>query len=106
MECRWSERTAAKFSVALQYGPLGLIIGKVRDISAEGMFVETGRILVYRNDIVNLSFAYPHGEELRIINTQARVRHTAHNGIGLMFEGYKFEPLLQEESEEIIPAYH
>jgi len=106
MDNRWSERATIKFGVALQYGPLGLIMGKTRDISAEGMFVQTGRVLVYRNDIVSVSFAYPLGEDRRIINAEAVVRHTADDGIGLMFDTFKFDPLLYEEGRFLIQAYH
>jgi len=106
MNNRWSDRTDLKFGVALQYGPLGLIMGKTRDISAEGMFVETGRVVVYRNDIVSVSFAYPLGEDRRIVNAEACVRHTSDDGIGLMFNSFKFEPLLHEEGYLLIPAYH
>ncbi|MDH5301044.1 MAG: PilZ domain-containing protein [Gammaproteobacteria bacterium] len=106
MDNRWSERAAIKFGVALQYGPLGLIMGKTRDISADGMFVQTGRVLVYRNDIVSVSFAYPLGENRRIINARATVRHTKEDGIGLLFENFKFDALAFTESHLLIPAYH
>lgn len=106
MDHRWSERSPLQISVVMDYAPLGLIAGRTRDISSEGMFVETGRILLYRNDSVAISFANPHGEDRCVMTVEACVRHVTENGVGLMFRGFKLEAEADPNIAKIAAAYH
>ena len=90
MEQRWSNRTIISVSIAIHYAPLGLIIGRTRDVSSQGMFVETKYIALPPNEVIQVSFVSPllqHG-----INTtaEAEVMHTSNEGVGLYFQNMEF----------------
>ncbi len=72
---RWSERLPLRIDVVMQYDALGLVSGKTRDISNDGMFVETGIIRLFPNDSLILTFADPLQEDGTLVTVAAVVRH-------------------------------
>ncbi len=88
MEHRWNVRLPIQTEVALHHPTLGRVRGLTRDISFEGMYVETGPVQVDSKVLVSIEFDMGggHGGMLRI---PAFVIRTDHEGIGLMFtDGY------------------
>ena len=102
MNNRWSERQIIRLYVMVYYGPLGLIKGVARDISCNGMFVESGRIILSSDEIIQISFQYPFPkDENHIIDGTTRnnsfsipahVVHSSRKGAGLQFLNYIFKP--------------
>ncbi len=89
MEHRWSPRKAVKMDVFINYRPLGLVRGETRDISLEGMFVETGRIALPKNEAVDISFTLQHEKEAGVHHLGAYVVHSSDKGVGLMFRDFQ-----------------
>jgi hypothetical protein len=84
MEHRCSRRRPIEISVAINYRDVMLVLGRTRDISLDGMFVNTGRQKLPRNALVRVSlrirdFGSWTGE------AEAMVVHSDDDGLGLMF---------------------
>ena len=78
IEHRWSSRKAINLDVNLYYPPIGIINGKTRNISLEGMFVDIQGIHIPTQ--ARLEICLP-----------AYVVHSDESGIGLMLQhvGYR-----------------
>ena len=98
MENRWNMRRFIRLNVMIYYGPLGLISGLSRDISATGMFVETGRIALANDETIDLNFRFKDGFEEKNYSISASVVHSSHKGSGLKFLNYTFMPMEQKTS--------
>ncbi len=84
MEQRSSLRVAVNADVVVNYRSVGYIRGRIRDISPQGMYVETGRIRMPRNATVEAYLkAGSRGPRL-VLN--AKVVRVADDGVGLCFE--------------------
>ncbi|HEY9198356.1 MAG TPA: PilZ domain-containing protein [Gammaproteobacteria bacterium] len=85
MEHRWSERKPIEMDVALYYAPVGTITGTTRDVSLEGMYVQTNGIDLPLHAELEVSFVTrtgsgaPHEHHL-----PAYVVHGNGAGVGLM----------------------
>ncbi len=101
---RWSERQPLRIDVVMQYDALGLISGKTRDISHDGMFVETGIIRLFPNDSLILTFANPLKEDGSLVTVAATVRHAAKDGVGLQLDGFRFNPIRSAGQRPVISA--
>jgi len=91
IEHRWSSRKNINIDVSLYYPPLGMISGKTRNISLEGMFVDLEGVNIPPQARLEICFtAKIHGSaaEHRL---PAYVVHGSDQGIGLMLQhvGYR-----------------
>lgn len=105
MNQRGSKRINTYLPVVISYNPLGLVSGVARDICGEGMFVDTGRITLLRNETVVISFSYPVEDKVAVICVEADVCHTHEGGAGLCFRDFIYEPAGQQESRLVL-NYH
>ncbi len=85
-EHRRSMRKPATFHVTLSYPPLGLLRSKVRDISLDGMFIETGPIALHANTPVEVMVRLQKGNTRDAYRLRALVVRVARDGAGLMFD--------------------
>jgi len=92
MENRWNQRHLITFNVMIYYGPLGLIRGVAKDISSQGMFVESGRIILSNEELIQVSFQYPDIYDEKNFSIPAYVIHSNQKGAGLKFLNYVFTP--------------
>jgi len=91
MEHRWSERKNVTMDVTLHYDPVGQISGKTRDVSLEGMFVETeGVTIPSRAEVKVLFESKDHGTKYSHC-VPAYVVHNNDNGVGLMLRHSGYE---------------
>ncbi len=65
MNSRSSVRRRLALRVVLGYPKLGMLSGSTRDLSRGGMFVETGRVTLPRNERVRVYLYLPGPEEER-----------------------------------------
>ena len=85
MEFRSNERKPLALHVVISYPGLGLVCGRTRDVSLGGMFVETGQVILPRNQQVGLCFHLSvSGDDLLCV-ADARVVHNGLHGVGLGF---------------------
>lgn len=94
MEHRWSPRKPLHVDVVIHYPPLGLVRGTSRDISLDGMFVDTGRILIPTGEVVEICFRPDTDGNPGHLHMDAEVIHASHAGIGLLFRDYGPDALL------------
>ena len=86
MEHRLSLRTPLTMNVAIYYNSLGLLQGRSLDVSRNGMFVQTGHLVLPLHAMVDV--AYPLDASSNGIHPQrtpAMVVRTTDAGVGLMF---------------------
>ena len=86
VDSRSSVRRRLALRVVLGYPKLGMLSGSTRDLSRGGMFVETGRVTVPRDEKVRVYLNLPGPEEERFCVADARVVHSRSGGVGLAFE--------------------
>ena len=85
MEHRWSERKPIEMDVALYYAPIGTINGKTRDVSLEGMYVQTPGIDLPLHAELEVSFMTRNGNGApQEHHLPAYVVHGNGSGVGLM----------------------
>lgn len=85
MEHRWSERKPIEMEVALYYAPVGTIAGKTRDVSLEGMYVQTDGIDLPMHAELEVSFTTRSGNGAhQEHHLPAYVVHGNGSGVGLM----------------------
>jgi hypothetical protein len=85
MEKRWSTRVPVNLDVALRYDALGILRGRARDLSLEGMFIDTGRVMLPYHAALEINFAMPDGDHRRLHAVPAVVVRTSNGGVGAMF---------------------
>jgi PilZ domain len=81
MEHRWSVRKPHQCSVIVDCPRGGLAAAQLRNIGIGGMFVDTGKVDLPLNTLVNVAFALGREE----FCLPAMVVHRADNGTGIMF---------------------
>jgi hypothetical protein len=86
MENRYSTRKPIALDVELHHGHTRFGTFKVRNISLEGMFVETGPLNLYPGDLIDASLTLRESTGKHEI--RAVVVHHTDEGIGLMFRDY------------------
>jgi len=84
MEHRWSERKPINMDVTLYYEPIGRVHGKTRNISLEGMFIETHGTYLPPKAELEVSFVTHEGNRERAHKVPAYVVHGGDKGIGIM----------------------
>lgn len=86
---RWNERVPYRLRVVLHYPALGLIMGRTRNISEQGMFVETPCEVDAYDERINVTFTIPTLTASTTTQVSARVVHRADGGLGLFFDNIK-----------------
>ncbi|MGC1955287.1 MAG: PilZ domain-containing protein [Gammaproteobacteria bacterium] len=88
MENRYSVRSPVALDVELHHGRTSFGTFKVRNISLEGMFVETGPMHLYPSDLIDATLTVglkpTATHEIRAV-----VVHHSDEGIGLIFRDYE-----------------
>jgi hypothetical protein len=90
MEHRWSMRKSVASSVMVKSNSIGVIQGRVRDISLGGIYVDTGKKPLDLNSSVDLAFVESTEPAKRVCVVPAVVVRTTNEGAGLMF--HRFAP--------------
>ena len=85
LEHRCSERRVLTLNVVLNHRGIGLVRGRTCDICMGGMFVETGRIRLSLNALVEATLLFPEQGATHIHRAEAMVVHHKGSGAGLMF---------------------
>ena len=71
--------------VVLNYRSLGLVRGKTRNVGMGGMYIETGRIQLPVNAMLDLSVILDTAHGARTYQAEAIVVHSDNEGVGIMF---------------------
>ncbi len=93
MENRWSERTPLEISLMVYFAPVGLIRATSKDVSANGMSIDTGRIALASDETIEVTFVYPVSIEGVSLTLTAHVVYSSDNGSGVEFLNHTFEAL-------------
>jgi len=88
MEKRWSKRKPITLDVVLFHNDLGLLRCKTRDISLEGMFLDTGKVSLPVEDPVDLDFILHSNGDTRLHHIRAKVVRVTPQGAGVMFREF------------------
>lgn len=91
MENRYTARKPVALDVELHHGRASFGTFKARNISLEGMFVETGPVNLYPSDLIDATLVIG-PDPAATHEVRAVVVHHTDEGIGLMFRDY--EPAL------------
>lgn len=89
MDHRWTGRFMFCMNVVINYSPLGLISGKTRNISLQGMFVEIPNIYLGSEEDIEVTFSLPFSKTPQSACVKARVVHSSDNGIGIKLHNYQ-----------------
>ncbi len=91
VEHRWSSRKEINIDVNLYYPPVGMINGKTRNISLEGMFVDVEDANIPAQARLEICFIAETRGETTEHRLPAYVVHGNNRGIGLMLQhvGYR-----------------
>lgn len=84
MEHRWGSRTLLDVSITINYRPVGLLRGRIQNISRGGAFISTKTRLAL-NSRVELVMAANHDGATRIHRIEAVVLRLEPSGAGIMF---------------------
>ena len=87
MEQRWTERIPMAVDVMVNYPSLGLVRGKSKDISLDGMFVETGAIALAADNPLSVTFVLPQDKSNQQYELRAQVVYSCSRGAALVFRG-------------------
>lgn len=88
MEHRWSMRKPVASSVMVKSNSMGVIQGRVRDVSLGGIYVDTGNKPLDINSSVDLAFVESAEPAKRVCVVPAVVVRTTNEGAGLMFNRF------------------
>ena len=88
MEKRWSLRKDIQLDVVVHHDIAGVIKCKTRDVSLEGMFIETERPLLPIDDQVYLDFILQNDSNNRLHHIRAKVVRITDTGMGVMFREF------------------
>ncbi|MCG6974937.1 MAG: PilZ domain-containing protein [Acidiferrobacterales bacterium] len=90
-ERRWSSRRPIALNVALYYNRIGLLPCKTRDMSTEGMFVQTRHVSLSEGITVDAVLtdqgSFP-GHQLRL---PAKIVRVNFDGVGLRFHNFDID---------------
>ena len=91
LEQRWSHRKPISMDVTLYYPPMGTIPGKTRNISLEGMCVDTGGVTLPEHARVEIEFTTRAGTGMLSHRMPAYVVHNTPHGLGLMLQHVDYQ---------------
>lgn len=85
MENRWGSRKPSGIDVILDYRPLGLVHGTLRNYSLSGAYIQTVNASIPVNASINLVFLMPDDLVTQIQRVRAQVVRQDGTGLGIMF---------------------
>ncbi|MEW7980313.1 MAG: PilZ domain-containing protein [Candidatus Sedimenticola endophacoides] len=85
IEHRRSARKPISMDVVVSCRNLGLVKGQTLDVGLGGMFVETGRVRLPVNTMINVSVLIEGAHGVSPFKTGAMVVHRRNGGAGVMF---------------------
>ncbi|MDX1811027.1 MAG: PilZ domain-containing protein [Gammaproteobacteria bacterium] len=85
MENRWVERTPIQLDLVIYYGPIGLIRAQTKDISANGMYVNTGLISLAPDEQIKITLSYATAVDKVTCQMTGQVIHSDSDGAGIAF---------------------
>lgn len=91
-EKRRHPRLPIALDVFLEYPPLGMVRGTTRNVSLEGMFVETGHFTVPRGATVQVALPLERGLA-GTYRFRARVVHSRPGGVGLVLHSAEIDAM-------------
>lgn len=96
LEHRWNQRKPVQVQAIILHRPLGLLRGRVLNVSVDGALVDTGCIILPPQALVDITFALVIDDKQRLYQIEAMVvhqggnRHTG-NRHGLLFKDFTLE---------------
>jgi PilZ domain len=109
MEQRWSLRKAVTFEVQVSHKCHPVVRGRSRNISLEGLFIETGIVILPVGCCIDVEFALMSGGEPERVRMPAVVVHRAEDGCGIVFHAFNthvfrsIERLLYTHNDRFAP---
>ncbi|MEK7323325.1 MAG: PilZ domain-containing protein [Pseudomonadota bacterium] len=99
LEHRWNQRKPVQVQAIILYPPLGLLRGRVLNVSADGALIDTGCITLPPHALVNLTFALAIDGKQRLYQMAAMVMHQGGNRFhgnrhGMLFKDFALEEAL------------
>jgi hypothetical protein len=88
MEQRWSLRKPVMFEVRVTHKCHPLVQGRSKNISLEGLFIETGIVILPVGSFVEVEFALMTGKVWEQIRMPASVVHRTGSGCGIVFHDF------------------
>ncbi|HHJ15884.1 MAG TPA: hypothetical protein ENJ80_04215 [Gammaproteobacteria bacterium] len=91
IEHRWSSRKEINLDVSLYYPPIGMVNGKTRNISLEGMYVDLQGVRIPAQARLEICFTAENRGKPVEHRLPAYVVHGGDGGVGLMLQhvGYR-----------------
>jgi PilZ domain len=88
MEQRWSSRRPVMFGVRVSHKCHPIVQGRSRNISLEGLCIETGIVILPVGSFVEVEFVLMAGKVWEQIRMPASVVHRTGNGCGIVFHDF------------------
>ena len=88
MERRWSLRTPVTFEVQVSHKCHPVIRGRATNISLEGLFIETGIVILPVGSYIEVEFSLMTGEAWEQFRMPAVVVHRTGHGCGIAFHAF------------------
>jgi hypothetical protein len=85
MENRWGSRKLSGINAILDFRPVGLVRGTIRNFSLSGVYIQTDNAAIPANKSTTLVFLMPDDPVARIQRVHVQVVRQDKNGLGLMF---------------------
>jgi len=89
MEQRWSLRKPATFEVQVSHKCYPVVRGRSRNISLEGLFIETGIVILPVGCCIDVEFELMTGGAAETVRMPAVVVHRTEDGCGIAFHAFK-----------------
>ena len=112
MEQRWSLRKPVTFEVKVKYKCHPVVLGRSRNIGLEGLFIETGIMILPVGSCIELEFGLMTATQWEQICMPAVVVHRNRNGCGIAFQAFNWnafraiEQLLYTSPGRSLAAMH
>ena len=112
MEQRWSLRKSVTLVVKVVYKCHPVVLGRSRNIGLEGLFIETGIMILPVGSCIQVEFDLMNATRLVQICMPAVVVHRNRNGCGIAFQAFNgnafraIEHLLYTSPGRQIAAMH
>ncbi len=92
MEHRWNTRTPVALNIAVQYDKLGLISGRLRNLSLGGAFIEINAVGLARHTPVDVLLPAAGGDD-EYVAVPAMVVRTEADGLAVQFTDFAPESI-------------
>lgn len=90
MEQRWSLRKPVTFEVKVSYKCHPDVLGRSRNIGLEGLFIETGIMILPVGSCIQVEFNLMSATQREPICMSAVVVHRTSNGCGIAFQSFNW----------------